>query len=322
MVRKIKTKKKKSKAWLILILAFLFLFLLAFFTFKIYRSLVKSLWDGQNQFNLVINSQPVSLVSFNPLEETINLLLIPNGTFIETNHGYGPYRIESVYKLGELKGNGIELLTSSLQDSFGLAIDGFLKGNNSELQKKDLKNGLLNQFFYSFNHDEKTNLSRWDLLRLWWRIKMIREDKINLIDLSQTSVSQEVDLPDETKAMKIDTERLDRIISQFFADSQIKKEDLTIAVLNKTDKAGLANKAAKLIANIGGRVISIGGQTQNYDRENECEIKSDKKYKNSYTVKKLSKIFNCQWAGDPEADQRSTIVLLLGDDYWSRLNLP
>ncbi len=320
MVKKI--KKKKNKAWLILVLIFLFLFLLIFSVFKIYRSLAKSLWDGQNQFNVVINSQPVSLVSFNPLEEKINLLLIPNGTFIETIHGYGPYRIESVYKLGELKGNGAELLTGSLQDSFGLAVEGFLKGVSDEWQKNGLKNSLLNQFFDSFVHDKKTNLSHWDLLRFWWRIKMIREDKITLIDLSETSVSQEVDLPDGTKAMKVDTERLDRIISQFFADEMIKKEDLTIAVLNKTEKIGLANKAAKLISNIGGLVINIGAQVKNVDKKDNCEIKSEKKYKNSYTVKKLSKIFNCQWVGEPDSEQRSMVVILLGVDYWSRLNLP
>jgi len=320
MVKKI--KKKKNKAWLILFLIFLFLFSLSFFVFKIYHSLAKSLWDGQNQFNVVINSQPVNLVSFNPLEEKINLLLIPNGTFIETIHGYGPYRIESVYKLGELKGNGSELLTGSLQDSFGLTVDGLLKGADNEWQKNGLKNNLLNQFFNSFAHDKKTNLSRWDLLRLWWRIKMIREDKITLIDLSETSVSQEVDLPDGTKAMKVDTERLDRIISQFFADEKIKKEDLTIAVLNKTEKIGLANKAAKLISNIGGRVVNIGVQIPDTDKKDGCELKSEKKYKNSYTVKKLSKIFNCQWVGESDDKQRSMVVILLGNDYWSRLNLP
>jgi hypothetical protein len=221
-----------------------------------------------------------------------------------------------------LKGNGAELLAGSLQDSFGLAVEGFLKGTDGEWQKNGLKNSLLNQFFNSFAYDKKTNLSRWDLLRLWWQIKMIREDKITLIDLSQTSVSQEVDLPDGTKAMKIDTERLDRIISQFFTDEQIKKEDLTIAVLNKTEKIGLANKAAKLISNIGGRVINVGAQTKNVDKKDNCEIKSEKKYKNFYTVKKLSKIFNCQWTGEPDSEQRSMVVILLGVDYWSRLNLP
>jgi len=53
------------------------------------------------------------------------------------------------------------------------------------------------------------------LLRIWWRIKIIREDKIIFIDLAQSSVSQKVDLPDNSQAMKIDPERLSKIISQF-----------------------------------------------------------------------------------------------------------
>ncbi|MCX6726081.1 MAG: hypothetical protein NT052_02090 [Candidatus Shapirobacteria bacterium] len=309
-------KKKKKRPWLILILILIFLGFLIFSILKIYHSCNNSLWDGEHQFNIIVNSQPASLISFNSSEETISVLLVPNGTFIETTHGYGPYRIESIYRLGELKGNGVELLTSSLQNYFGLPVDGFLQGNIYQIKSSGIKNSLLNQFFEALRHDKKTNLSRWDLLRLWWQIKKTREDKINLIDLSQTSASQEVDLPDGSKAMKIETERLVRIFNQFFIDGEIRQEGLTIGVLNKTDKAGLANSAAKIITNIGGRVINIGIQNDVSKEKNNCGLKSSKKYKNSYTVHRLNKIFHCYWQGELEDDnQRSDIVILLGEDY-------
>jgi hypothetical protein len=319
MVKTIK-KKKKSK-WPALIFILFLLASLVFLVFKICCSFGQSLWDGENQFNLAINSQPVAIVSFDCQEKKINILKIPDGTFIEVVHGYGPYRVESIYNLGEIKGDGGQLLADSLQEYLGLNIDGFLSGEKLPQNQRDLKSFLLNQFFVSLSSRGKTNLSLWDQLRLWWQTKMIREDKINLVDLSQTSASQEVDLPDGSRAMKIDQERLEKIISQFFLDERIKKEDLSVSILNKTEHLGLANKAARIIGNIGGRVIQIANQKQD-GQDGRCQIKSEKKYKKSYTVKKLIKIFDCQWLEEKSTDQRTQINLYLGEDYWSKIALP
>ena len=170
-------KKKKKRKWPVLLFVLLLLAALVFLVFKICSSIGRSLWDGESQFNLAVNSQPVVIVSFNYQGKDINILKIPDGTFIETIHGYGPYRIESIYKLGEIKGEGGQLLADSLQDYFGLNIDGFLNGGKLPQEQKGLKSFLLNQFFVSLGSRGKTNLSRWDQFRLWWQIKIVREKK-------------------------------------------------------------------------------------------------------------------------------------------------
>ncbi len=320
MVRRL--KKKKKRKWLALLFFFVLLGFLIFGFFKIFRSINRSLWDGRNQFNLVINSQPVMIVSLDYPEKKINILSIPDGTFVEAIHGYGPYRVESLYKLGEINGQGGSLLSGSLQDCFGLNLDAYLTGRQYQPEKMKIKNFLLNQFFNTLRGQEKTDLTRWDLLRIWWEVKRTREDKLILIDLAQTSASQEVDLPDGSQAMKIDPERLSRIISQFFIDEGLEKEDLTVAVLNKTEHFGLANSASKIISNIGGRVVQVSNFQDKTTGSGNCEIKSEKKYRSSYTVKKLSQIFNCQWSEREENDQRAKVLLLVGEDYWHKLNLP
>ena len=185
----------------------------------------------------------------------------------------------------------------------------------------------------SFFKKGKTNLTKWDLLRLWLGFRNLRQDKINLINLGQTSASKQIDLSDGTKANKIDTERLELIMSQFFVDKKIKKEDLTVAVLNGTNHVGLANQAATLIKNIGSQVVAIGDMENGEWRsplrgipsewENgECQIKSEKKYKNSYTIRKLNYIFDCHWEGVAMVGQRADVVLILGESYWEKLTLP
>jgi len=315
-------KKKKKRKWLALIFLLILLGLLIFGFFKIFRSVGRSLWDGKSQFNLVINSQPVMVASFDYQEKNINLLLIPDGTLVEAIHGYGPYRIESLYKLGEMKGQGGNLLAGSLQEYFGLNLDGYLTGTQYQPEKMKIKNFLLNQFFEALRGREKTNLSRWDLLRIWWQVRKIREDKITVVDLAQTSASQEVELSDGSLARKIEPERLTRIINQFFIDEGFKKEDLTIAVLNKTEHFGLANNASEIINNIGGRVVQIGSLHDQVEASGDCEIKSEKKYRNSYTIEKLKQIFDCHWSEGEENEQRAKILLLVGEDYWAKLNLP
>ena len=295
--------------------------------FKIYRSIAKSVWDGQSQLNLAINpsiaDQPVLIAAFNPEEKSLNVLLIPPRTFIETIHGYGPYRVESIYRLGELNKKGGELFQGSLQEYLGIPVDAFASISNFEFPISNETKNSLSELLVGLLKSGKTNLTKWDVIRLWWSLRNIRQDKVNLVDLGQTSASQEVDLLDGTKANKIDTERLESIMSQFFVDKKLKQEDLTVAVLNGTNHAGLANKVATLIKNIGGQVMTVG-DTENGQGESlrQCQIKSEKKYKNSYTVRKLSHVFDCQWEGEPMAEQRANLVLIVGKSYWEKLVLP
>ena len=125
-------KKHKTRGVVHKALLIIFLILLIGMGWKVYTSISKSVWDGENQFNIAINSQPVLVVSFNPAEKSLNVLVIPDGTFIETIHGYGPYRVESIYRLGELNKNGGELLSGSLQEYLGVPIDAYASMGNGE----------------------------------------------------------------------------------------------------------------------------------------------------------------------------------------------
>lgn len=327
VAKKIARKRNKFKIFGLVLLIFLLLFL-GGVVFKSYRSVTHGLWDGQSQFNLVLNpsdaKQPVLIFGFNHSENSLNVLLIEPGTYIETIHGYGSSRVESIYRLGELDKKGGELFSGSLEEYLGLPVDAFaaeLKPPLPDIQKT----GFLGKLFGSLLKGKgKTNLTSWDLWRLWWNFKNLRQDKIILISLNQTSASQEIDLLDGTKASKIDPQRLESIISQFFIDQRLKDEDLTLTVLNGTSHLGLANKMATLVKNIGGQVISVG-ETEDIKSQIsnlKCQIRSEKKFKNTYTFKKLTKIFGCQWQEGRLTDQRADMALIAGEGYWEKLALP
>lgn len=251
-------------------------------------------------------------------KEEINLMVVPENTFVESIHGYGRYRLEAIYQLGELEGRKDgELLTGTLQEVLGAPIDGYIFMQEPIDGQSPAKWGqsLIKKIVC---REKSTNLIWWDWLRVCWQTRKIRQDKIKIIHLEQTGVLKEVTLSDESKTLEIDAEKIDEISGNFFKDPQIRLENLAVAVLNGTDHPGLASKGARLITNIGGRVIKVGDAEQ---KTSQCKIKvqsSLRKPKN-YTARKLQKIFNCQLEEEDLTDYRVDILLLLGEEYWEKL---
>lgn len=316
-MRKIKAKDKKRKRGqlVLVLLGGIFFTLLVGASYRFYRLVSDAVWDGKNRINLAFQAKPVLVTSFSLEEASLKTLVISEGTLIEVIHGYGFYRAESIYQLGELEGQGGELLTSSLQEYLGLPIDGYIKDDNLEFSTQnpaEFKRSLVRAMIELAKGKGKTNLTRWDIFRLWWEIRKLKTKEVALIDLGETNALSLVVLPDESQAAEVDLERLDRIVQPLFIDERIRFENLAIVVLNGTSYPGLARRGTRLISNIGGRVTGVAGSK---GRRARCEVRSKKGNKNSYTVKKIAKVFDCQWGGENLEDQRAEVVVILGEDY-------
>ncbi|HUS51914.1 MAG TPA: LytR C-terminal domain-containing protein [Candidatus Bathyarchaeia archaeon] len=317
--------KKKKKAFLprFLVLLISSCFLLFLF-WKVYGALSESVWDGEHQLNIVFDSRPTVVASFSPAQDKLVLLLVPDKTFVETAHGYGQYRLEAIWELGKLE-NRPALLAESCQGGLGLVIDGFVGDQRENLvlptsgegQEKQVQKKLLGTFFQLVKKRKATNLTRWDLVRLFWQMGKVRFDKVSLIDLGQTSALLPTTLPDGSSGFKIDQNRLDTILARFFQDEKIITEGISLEVVNATDHFGLAAQGARLVANLGGRVISL---KDSQEKKSQCQIKSLKEEKDSYTLKRLAKVFGCRSETGSLGDSRAEAVLILGNNYWQRLN--
>jgi len=324
--KKLKAKRERKSIFLRrFFLLFLLLILLGGF-FRFYQSVKRSSWQGDSRFNVVFNSSPLLIASFNNFEKEVNFLLIPQGTFIETIHGYGPCQSGSIEKLGEINNQGGHFLAKSLETYLGLPVDGYLfslQDTSLEGDLSSVKAYLLANFSLFSKARQETSLTYWDLFRLWWYLKKTGTNKFNMVDLGATQASEEIVLPDGEKAIKVDPDRLELLIAQFFSDKKIKEEDLTMVVLNGTEHSGLASKMANLLKNIGGQVIKVGEITTFLKNDEfNCEIRSARKYRDSYTVKKISRIFNCRWGGEDLLNERSLLVIITKENYWKLLNLP
>jgi hypothetical protein len=248
------------------------------------------------------------------------VLKIPNGVEIKTTRGYGQYRVGAIYELGELSGRGGELLRESVQEEFGVLVEAYLKIQNTKYKIQNTKNDLLRILASSILQRKGiTDFSFIDLLWLWWTIKNIPINSADFLDLSKLSVLKEETLVDGTTVPILDKERSDDLPAKYFGDSRIRNENLAIEVVNTTDHSGLANQAARIIANSGGRVVRVGNKKLKMKNE-KCEVRSGKKERESLTVKKLLRIFACDFAETDLSGQQAEVILEVGEDYWKKLN--
>ncbi len=273
------------------------------------------IWDDGN-INVLLNSQKLSLLSYNPLKNRVVVLNVPDQAYMQVLGGRGGWMASSIYNFGQSENPpmGNRMVVFSLSDFLGLPIDGYIMAENKIVE--DVRQNPLKVLF--LGSTLQTNLNKSEIYRLLWGVSRARFDKVKEIDLEKYLLDSS--LADGTKALVADPVKLDALYPNFFEDF-IVAERLEIATVNATGYPGLASKAARLIKNIGGNVI-ITTTSENKSKTSFVEGKDSK------TLKLLNQIFNSACLNNPKCDKidlndlqiqdRADIVVVLGEDFLSR----
>lgn len=276
-------------------------------------------WNGEFNINLLLRTPHVSILTYNPKEEKLTLINIPDETFLEVPHGFGSWQLRSIYDLGESQ-NGVgghQLLVDTMTDFLAVPIDGFL--DLSGLQPQKSAAGIIEEIrqnpFSGANLLPilKTNLTIWELLKLKMGISSVRFDKVKELDLEKLDVLDRSSLPDGTPIFTGDPIKLDSILSGL-ADPAIAAEHKSIAVFNATEQPQLASKWARLITNLGGNVIITSNSDEKINKTQVTGVPSA-------TLKRLRQIFGVIDKNKDSrqvSSSRAQINLLLGQDYANR----
>lgn len=290
------------------------IFIILFLGFKIWQTFKKSLWDGRHEVNFIVQAQEVVIFSFNPEKNFLNILRIPGNAYIPLAKGYGEYRITNIYKLGEMeKIGGGELLSSSIQRFLAIPIDGWVKLKE---EKKLAGDKLLPVFLLVLKRQAKTNLSWWDLWRLFWQTKNLAIDQINEVDLKRTNFVSRQTLADGSEVFKFETTSVDDLTIKLFSDERVLEEDLQVIVLNGTDHSGLANDMARVIKNLGAELIGVKDHSLEINRSQIfCQSRTQA---TSYTAQRLAKSFDMELKNEKLNEQEVDLVIVLGEDFWQK----
>ena len=269
-------------------------------------------WDKDFNLNLIVGTKDVSLITYKPKEKEILVLKIPQETYIDLPNDFGKWQLRSVYELGENTNiGGQALLKSSLSSFLGLPVDAFSSENLQDLFRQNFFSGL------SDLPKLQTDLTYGTLLTLKRSFMKVRFDHVKEIDLRDLDVLDRQNLADGTEVFIADPIRLDSVMAQF-SDPSIALEHASIAIFNATDRPLLAQKAKRLVTNLGGNVIV----TQNGPKAPKSYVEGP----DLKTTKRLSQIFDLGCSKDPNcvkipkeelglASLRAQIIVVLGQDF-------
>lgn len=269
------------------------------------------LWQGGFNINILIEAKSISLLSYSPQNQQITILEFPQNSYLDVVKGFGKWELRSVFDLG-----GDKLLKDTMIGLLGLPIDGYLRLTDKYSQV--VATSLLEQFrkepfiLVSLLPYLKTDLTPFELIRLKMGLAGVRFDKIKQIDLEETNLFQKDQLADGTQVLIPDQIKLDSVVSQM-AEPSLQSEHKTIAIFNSTSHPGLAQKAARVVTNIGGDVII----TSNGQNKLAATVVSGEKSK---TLERLEQIFGRSGTIDPNLEDlvlsRAQINIFLGEDYF------
>jgi hypothetical protein len=233
----------------------------------------------------------------------------------------GKYSVENLSKmfaLGSMAsgsvGDGITTTVNTVKKLFGFGVDRYLVvdekhsevfdellGNGSFLDLIKLKDlGFIREHF-------KTDMTLQEFYSLFNFIKGLPEDRL---------FTKEISTNDLTDSTNIDADLRDITL-----ESNIAKENKSIAILNGTELSGIATVASRIVANLGGRVVSIGNSSRTYS---ESVLITDDP--SSLTTAQLVRVFGITkivsktdpMAAEKETD-RSDIAVIMGFDTASLL---
>lgn len=274
-------------------------------------------WDRRFNINLVVKAKSIAVFSLNPTEKQVKVINFPDNTMVNVAGGFGNWQLGAIYGLGQSEGIGWDLLERTMSSFLGIPIDGYLEFKG-DLAKKDPFYLIqkLNQDFTSGILDIKkiqSDLTLLDLARLKFYLGGIRFDRIENIDLGNRGILDQNQLNDGTPIYNADEVKIDSALT-FFIDPNFKTEHITIAVLNGTNHPLIAQKAARLITNMGGDVIIISNTEKSYPK---TQVTGEK----SATLTRLRQMFDYGKISSNILDvenSRAQINIVLGEDFYMR----
>lgn len=242
---------------------------------------------GRINFALLGN-QSVLIFSFEGREA--RLLKFSPQEKINLPRGFGEYELGKIYLLGELEKRGGQLALEAFQNSLNFPVTGFFYQDDLKMENYDFPLGFKKIVGQAIRKKIKTNFCLADLLLLYFRTKKISPLLYKVFEYKDG-------------------------VGDFFKDEQVRREALAVEILNGTSHQGLAQKAADLWENLGGRVIRVA----DYNDQLAKSLLIIKGQANkSYSYKIIENFFKPDIRELPGEENRIDMTLILGEDYWKK----
>jgi hypothetical protein len=337
------SKKKKQTKLALIVLTIIIITLILGQTVRFINGLFQPLtesisftqslpWDGKTTLHLVIKSNDVSVLSFDPQDKNLSLVNIPADIYVEVPGGYGKWQVRAIYEVGQAEKQpiGAKLLTDSMSTLLGLPMNGIIELKIEQTPQEFLKSLRQSPFaFLSYLNAVNSSLTSVELINFATQVSRLRADKINHLDLSNFNLLTPKILSDGSKVLIAEPQLLDNFIIDKLSESRLREEQIPVAVFNGTQSPGVAFKVARMITNMGGNVI-ISMNAPFIDSSKAQELEKSfimtTSASDSETFERLKMLFNLDCSDNPNCDKiytdkiasRAQINVVVGRDFVSR----
>lgn len=287
------------------------------------KLLGSSTWDGTSSISAVLNTDPPSILVYQSYPKHLVLLTLDEGANFATGSVSGPVRtIGSVFE----GTSGIEMKTTVSKIAHAPISNYVLLSNSIKMDKI----GFSNQFkqFASItspfkilisgaflrmrgNQAANTDFTRKDLFRLWWQVKSMRVDDVEVITTG--NLHEEIVLLGGKTVLGIDDVSFNALLAKYLENRNILEDKEKIVVVNGSGVVGAGKLAADFVSAVGGSVDKV--ETGESTRQ-KTTIVAQKSYTSNY----LAKLFECDITNVPNM-QKDQIEIILGRDFAQKYSL-
>jgi len=313
--RQVQAKGRSLLALFITLTLILALFNGLIKSFSLGKYFGKSRWDSKSSFVTALSTTPISLVIVQKDPKRIIFLTLDEETYLTTGDPNEPIvKVSSIVD----KDKGAQL-SKILTFAFRANIENFVTFNkeqkiDKEKAKKWFKDyaSITTPFSIltgNLNREVKnTNITRIDLLKLWWQVKGFSINNLDLVDLRQ--FREEMLSWNNQKVLGVDDVVLKQLIAKYLENLKVREENFKIKISNSSEIAGAGRLAADFVSSVGGNVVEINTSPGTLDK-----TFLETKDKSSYTARYLANIFNCGINGAPGKGEGADITLVIGQDF-------
>jgi len=268
-------------------------------------------WNGMNRLSLLMQREEGGwvLVSVDTVKKQVALVGIDGEMYMRVRGGYGDYRVAAVKKLGELEEKGWRLLGESVETWLGTVVYGVVEGVSVSENSSLTKVGW--EWIRGRYEGDLQVWERWmvgaKLFESWgWEV-----ERVNVAE----EYGEVVEAIGEEEKVMMEERWLEEIGRKYLQDWQIKQESgVSVAVLNATDRSGLATETAKLLGRMGYDVVMVSEVEA--EKETHLYGGSEVRKKESYLwpMEKVLKVV-VEEKSEAMGLQRADVVLVVGDDW-------
>lgn len=275
-------------------------------------SFSNSIWDGKTPLAIALDSNPPALVVVQKEPKRVLFLKIDKDLSFATGKSDEP--VKSVEAGFDDQAGGRKFTAKLL----GVNVPAYIELKQPVSLNREQADEIFKDFafftipisiFFNGLDDQisSTNLSRLDLVRVWWLIKDVNVDQVSYVD----SLDYAVDVIgiNEEKFRGIDREMIRKFLSKYFEDYRMVGKNVEVNINNASGENGLGTLASEM-AQIAGFDITEVSSSDTVQSKTQVVV-GGKKSEASY----LAKMFNCDIVPLQNESEELKVTLILGRDF-------